>query len=146
MDNVTEYLTHRFVFFPRAKRFPLSVASTPCFVSTVFDSSASEALMLSFTPGGREDFLTAFKKQATLASEELGNVKYVVENRETERIGEMKSGKWVAYAARAMVVRFWDLTKKADSLDILLVLAGYVLMHTTFIRLFLSSRSSGSNF
>src|SRR5882762_316184 len=38
------------------------------------------------------------------------------------------------------------ITQKADSLDILLVLAGYVLMHTTFIRLFLSSRSLGSNF
>jgi hydroxymethylglutaryl-CoA reductase (NADPH) len=58
----------------------------------------------------------------------------------------MKSGKWVVYAARTLVVRFWDLAKKADNLDILLVLAGYVLMHTTFIRLFLSSRSLGSNF
>jgi hydroxymethylglutaryl-CoA reductase (NADPH) len=38
------------------------------------------------------------------------------------------------------------LHQKADNLDILLVLAGYVLMHTTFIRLFLSSRSLGSNF
>jgi hydroxymethylglutaryl-CoA reductase (NADPH) len=38
------------------------------------------------------------------------------------------------------------LYQKADNLDILLVLAGYVLMHTTFIRLFLSSRSLGSNF
>jgi len=36
--------------------------------------------------------------------------------------------------------------QKADNLDILLVLAGYVLMHTTFIRLFLASRSLGSNF
>lgn len=36
--------------------------------------------------------------------------------------------------------------QKADSLDILLVLAGYILMHMTFIRLFLSSRALGSNF
>ena len=40
------------------------------------------------------------------------------------------------------------LTLEADNLDTLLVLklAGYVLMHTTFIRLFLVSHSLGSNF
>ena len=37
-------------------------------------------------------------------------------------------------------------SQKADSLDILLVLLGYILMHITFGRLFLSSRSLGSNF
>jgi hypothetical protein len=26
-------------------------------------------------------------------------------------IGQMKNAKWVAYAARALVVRFWDLAK-----------------------------------
>jgi len=73
-----------------------------------------------------------------------------------------KSGRWIGYAVRALVVRFWDLAKvntsfsltvltltsfqRADSLDILLVLLGYVLMHMTFGRLILSSRSLGSNF
>jgi hydroxymethylglutaryl-CoA reductase (NADPH) len=74
-----------------------------------------------------------------------------------------KSGRWIGYASRALIVRFWHLAKvsvglplkhalvlkckqKADSLDILLVLFGYILMHSTFIRLFLSSRSLGSNF
>ena len=36
--------------------------------------------------------------------------------------------------------------QKADSLDILVVLTGYILMHVTFMRLFLSSRALGSNF
>lgn len=36
--------------------------------------------------------------------------------------------------------------QKADSLDILLILLGYVLMHTTFILLFSRSRRLGSNF
>ena len=26
-------------------------------------------------------------------------------------IGQMRNGKWVAYAARALVIRFWDLAK-----------------------------------
>jgi hypothetical protein len=38
------------------------------------------------------------------------------------------------------------LPQKADSFDILLVLAGYIAMHTTFFRLFLASRALGSNF
>ena len=152
MDNVTQYLTHRFVsssgksYSDLCHQLTVDGSAAQCFVSTVPDSPTSEVLTLSFIPGGREEFLSAFKKQAPFASEELGSVKYVIEDQEAQTIGDMKSGKWVAYAARAMVVRFWDLLKKADSLDILLVLAGYVLMHTTFIRLFLSSRSLGSNF
>ncbi|PPQ94068.1 hypothetical protein CVT25_009737 [Psilocybe cyanescens] len=61
-------------------------------------------------------------------------------------IGQMRNGKWVAYAARSLVVRFWDLAKKADSLDILLILAGYILMHTTFYLLLTRSRALGSSF
>ena len=73
-----------------------------------------------------------------------------------------KSGRWIGYAVGALIIRFWGLAKvipsrvywvpiltffqKADSLDILLVLLGYILMHITFGRLFLSSRSLGSNF
>ncbi|KAG5643077.1 hypothetical protein DXG03_001605 [Asterophora parasitica] len=61
-------------------------------------------------------------------------------------IGETASPKWMAYAARALVVRFYTLAQKADSLDILLILLGYVLMHTTFYLLISRSRALGSNF
>jgi len=61
-------------------------------------------------------------------------------------IGQMRDAKWIAYAARALVIRFWDLAKKADSLDILLILAGYILMHTTFYLLLRRSRNLGSSF
>ncbi|KAF5383316.1 hypothetical protein D9615_004985 [Tricholomella constricta] len=61
-------------------------------------------------------------------------------------IGETSSPKWIAYAARALVVRFYTLAQKADSLDILLILLGYVLMHTTFYLLISRSRALGSNF
>jgi len=67
--------------------------------------------VLSFTLGGREDFITALAKQGSFISEDFGPIKYLVENREQEAIAEMKSGKWVVYAARTLVVRFWDLTK-----------------------------------
>lgn len=58
----------------------------------------------------------------------------------------MNSPTWVAYAVRVLVNRFWDLAKKADSLDILLILAGYILMHYTFFLLIIRSRKLGSNF
>ncbi len=67
--------------------------------------------MLSFAAGGREDFVTALAKQSPFISEEFGPIKYVIENPEQEAIAAMKSGKWVAYAARTLIVRFWDLTK-----------------------------------
>jgi hydroxymethylglutaryl-CoA reductase (NADPH) len=65
---------------------------------------------LSFVPGSSDDFVNAIKQRAHFSDAEFG-VKYHVEARQVETIGEMKSGKWVAYAARALVVRFWDLAK-----------------------------------
>ncbi|KAJ7768621.1 hydroxymethylglutaryl-coenzyme A reductase-domain-containing protein [Mycena maculata] len=63
-----------------------------------------------------------------------------------EAIAEMRSGKWVAYALRALVVRFYDLAKKAPTPDILLILTGYILMHTTFFLLVARARALGSSF
>ncbi|KAJ7737854.1 hydroxymethylglutaryl-CoA reductase [Mycena maculata] len=63
-----------------------------------------------------------------------------------EAIAQMRSGKWVAYALRALVVRFYELAKKTPTLDILLILTGYVLMHVTFFLLVSHSRALGSSF
>ncbi|KAG6888461.1 hypothetical protein C0992_008428 [Termitomyces sp. T32_za158] len=61
-------------------------------------------------------------------------------------IGDTDSPKWIAYACRALVIRFYTLAQMADSLDILLILLGYVLMHVTFYLLISRSRALGSNF
>ncbi|KAJ7115526.1 hydroxymethylglutaryl-coenzyme A reductase-domain-containing protein [Mycena crocata] len=63
-----------------------------------------------------------------------------------EAIAQMRSGKWVAYALRALVVRFYELAKKTPTPDILLILTGYILMHTTFFLLISRSRALGSSF
>ncbi|KAL4080031.1 hydroxymethylglutaryl-coenzyme A reductase-domain-containing protein [Scleroderma yunnanense] len=117
----------------------------PCFVVSSPQSSKSRILTLAFTGGARQNFVDALKAQKAF-SEDLYGVRYHVENQPDETIGQMRSSKWVAYAARTLVVRFWELAKKADSLDILIILAGYIFMHAAFIRLFLSSRALGSNF
>ncbi|KAJ7071773.1 hydroxymethylglutaryl-coenzyme A reductase-domain-containing protein [Mycena belliarum] len=63
-----------------------------------------------------------------------------------EAIAQMRSGKWVAYALRALVVRFYELAKKTPTPDILLIFTGYILMHTTFFLLIARSRALGSSF
>ncbi|KAI0089002.1 hydroxymethylglutaryl-coenzyme A reductase-domain-containing protein [Irpex rosettiformis] len=111
----------------------------PCFTS-----ASSSSVTFSFQPGTREDWVVALKHAASFT---VDGTRYDVQNpKRTEAIGEMKSSKWVAYALYALGVRFYELAKKADSLDILLVLCGYILMHVTFLRLFFKSRALGSNF
>lgn len=101
-------------------------------------------MTLSFTPGAREDWVAALKRMTSFT---VDGARYEVQSpKRTVPIGEMKSSKWVAYALGALVLRFWELAQKADSLDILVVLGGYVLMHGTFLRLFWKSRALGSNF
>lgn len=66
---------------------------------------------LALVPGVKEEFTGAFHRLIKSVSSEGADVSYEVEAKQTETIGDMKSSKWVAYAASALVVRFWDLAK-----------------------------------
>lgn len=92
-------------------------------------SSARDALVTSLKRGLPQDEGARFSLEASPTASEL-----------------LQHGRWAAYALRALVTRFSELARAADSLDILLVLAGYILMHITFFRLILSARSLGSHF
>lgn len=59
---------------------------------------------------------------------------------------ELKSVKWMLYAARAFVLRFYAAARRADSADIFIMLIGYIMMHLTFINLFINMRRLGSKF
>jgi hypothetical protein len=65
-------------------------------------------LTLSFTPGSREDFIKALHRRAPAFYDQF-NVRYHVEGRDGDAM--KKSGRWIGYAIRALVVRFWDLAK-----------------------------------
>ncbi|KAF7975535.1 hypothetical protein HWV62_9365 [Athelia sp. TMB] len=152
VDNFTDHLVLSFSshfghkYGTLCHRAPhSSQLGSPCFTDVTSLTPQSSILTLSFAPDAADDFVSTLKKHGEFAGDKFG-VTFQIEERQNETIGEMKSSKWVAYAVRALVMRFWDLAKKADSLDILVVLAGYVLMHVSFIRLFLSSRALGSNF
>ncbi|GAA6060323.1 hypothetical protein JCM10212_000420 [Sporobolomyces blumeae] len=71
-----------------------------------------------------------------------GQDDFVVEETEfnEERKREMESVQWMLFAAKAFVLRFWGLAKKADSADIFVMLIAYVLMHSTFVSLYLNMR------
>ncbi|BGP57886.1 3-hydroxy-3-methylglutaryl-coenzyme A (HMG-CoA) reductase isozyme [Rhodotorula sphaerocarpa] len=57
-----------------------------------------------------------------------------------DRKREMESVQWMLFAAKVFVLRFWGLAKRADSADIFVMLIAYVLMHSTFVSLYLNMR------
>ncbi|CAG7847758.1 3-hydroxy-3-methylglutaryl-coenzyme A reductase 2 Short=HMG-CoA reductase 2 [Serendipita indica DSM 11827] len=114
--------------------------------NSCLSSTRPEAYTFAFDPtlGGETAQFVRGLSTANLAGEQDGTRFQVI--RQHQSIADMKSGKWVAYAGRALVLRFWSLAKNADSADIIVVLLGYVLMHITFFKLFTSLRRLGSNF
>ncbi|KAL7423377.1 3-hydroxy-3-methylglutaryl-coenzyme A (HMG-CoA) reductase isozyme [Cryptotrichosporon argae] len=63
-----------------------------------------------------------------------------------EALTGLRSVRWLAYAVRALGMRFYALAQNADSADIFVVLLGYILMHVTFVKLFINTRTIGSSF
>ncbi|KAF9564493.1 hypothetical protein CPC08DRAFT_748352 [Agrocybe pediades] len=146
--------------------------SGPCF-SLQQSGARTFVQTLAFQPGARDEWVSALvgdelansvgvppassehgNGHSALAAVDENGIRFEVDaarlsggaHGEHLPLGQMRNGKWVAYAVRALVVRFWDLAKKADSLDILLILAGYILMHITFYLLLIRSRALGSSF
>ncbi|KAG8800213.1 3-hydroxy-3-methylglutaryl-coenzyme A (HMG-CoA) reductase isozyme [Serendipita sp. 398] len=113
--------------------------------NSCLSSVRPEAYSFAFDPkaGAARTFVHGLSA-ASLSEEHDGTQFEVV--RQSQSIADMRSGKWVAYAGRALVLRFWSLAKNADSADIIVVLLGYLFMHLTFFKLFVSLRKLGSNF
>ncbi|KAF8315415.1 hypothetical protein DL93DRAFT_906082 [Clavulina sp. PMI_390] len=122
-------------------------SSAEC-LSWTHQTARAVTLTLAFMPSTREQFLPAVEALRPDPSWTAGLDAFPT----LEIIGkeesflDMQSGKWVAYAARAFVIRFWQLAKRADTADIFIVMLGYIFMHVTFVNLFLKARMLGSNF
>ncbi|KAF8886563.1 hydroxymethylglutaryl-coenzyme A reductase-domain-containing protein [Infundibulicybe gibba] len=130
--NISHHLTHTFTS-PSGRKYP-SICHRPfasentlasCF-TTQHTTSRTLIQSLTFTPGAPNSDHVRFELDKPLSPQ--------------------KSPRYLSYALRTLLTRFATLAKKADSLDILLILLGYVLMHTTFILLVIRSRALGSNF
>ncbi|KAF7559760.1 hypothetical protein G7046_g4397 [Stylonectria norvegica] len=89
-----------------------------------------------------------------LAAQEIPNE----DAEETETLHGREKKTWIMKAAKVNTrntivqwatnawTEFLDLLKNAETLDIVIMLLGYIAMHLTFVSLFLSMRRMGSNF
>jgi hydroxymethylglutaryl-CoA reductase (NADPH) len=113
LSDFTDYLTRGLVLHSgdgyNSICFRLQAnQSSECFTHSVSNLPTSDVLTLSFTPGTREEFVNALHRRAPAFHDQF-NVKYHIEGREGDIM--KKSGRWVGYAIRALIVRFWDLAK-----------------------------------
>jgi hydroxymethylglutaryl-CoA reductase (NADPH) len=120
LDNFTHYLTHQ-LSSSGARKYPslcyrpmesiLADGTTPvpCFTAQSHNARTLTHT-LTFLPGARDEFVGALNRQSKFNLDD-SSVRFVVDNRQTEAIGQMKSGKWIAYAIWALALRFWDLAK-----------------------------------
>ncbi|ROV95931.1 hypothetical protein VSDG_05187 [Cytospora chrysosperma] len=126
----------------------LSIISLPSTSNSLTTYSQETSLALSVPYSQAPEFLAA--------TQEIPNVISSQETRETENGKEDKM--WIMKAARANPgnsikewaqdawLDFLDLLKNAETLDITIMVLGYISMHLTFVSLFLSMRRMGSNF
>lgn len=126
----------------------LSVVHLPSTSNSLTAYSQDSALAFSVKYNEAPEFLAA--------AQEIPNDVPGQESRETEH-GKKEEKMWIMKVARAharsSVMRwiqnawseFLDLLKNADTLDIIIMVLGYLSMHLTFVSLFLSMRKMGSN-
>jgi len=125
----------------------LTITSLPSTSNTLTTYSQDSALAFSIPYRQAAEF--------TAAAQEIPNDIPGQETRETEYGREKKL--WIMKAARVQTrssiarwfhnawIEFLDLLKNADTLDIVIMVLGYISMHLTFVSLFVSMRRLGSN-
>ncbi|OTB02649.1 hypothetical protein M426DRAFT_74431 [Hypoxylon sp. CI-4A] len=126
----------------------LSVSHLPSTANPLTAYSQDSALAFSIKYSEAPEFLAA--------AQEIPNDVPGQESRETE-LGKKEQKMWIMKVAkgytRSSVARwiqnawteFLDLIKNAETLDIIIMVLGYLSMHLTFVSLFLSMRKMGSN-
>lgn len=126
----------------------LSITSLPTTSNPLSTYSQDSALAFSIPYNQAPEFLTA--------AQEIPDENPTPQVRETEHGREKKM--WIMKAARVHArssvalwlentwTEFLDLIKNAETVDIFIMLLGYLSMHLTFVSLFLSMRRMGSNF
>ncbi|ETS75040.1 3-hydroxy-3-methylglutaryl-coenzyme A reductase [Pestalotiopsis fici W106-1] len=126
----------------------LSVAHLPSTSNTLTTYAQDSALAFAVKYSQAAEFIAA--------AQEIPNDVPGQESREIED-GRSEKKMWIIKAARGQTgtslarwaknawTDFLDLLKNADTLDIIIMVLGYLSMHLTFVSLFLSMRKLGSN-
>ncbi|CAH7671331.1 3-hydroxy-3-methylglutaryl-coenzyme A reductase [Phakopsora pachyrhizi] len=60
-----------------------------------------------------------------------------------KRLREIRSIRWIGFAIRAFVIRFYHLIRKTDSVDIFTMSMAYLVMHISFFNLFRNMKKLG---
>lgn len=145
IDNLTHYISDVFVT-PSGQTYSAvcfhATVGGHCFSEVSNQASGSQTVTLSFVTGAQEEFVNALAAKASYPADSFG-VQYRVRSRSDETIGEMKSGKWIAYAIRALISRFWELAKVSLSLTPDVSCAKYLLDSRKQILLTFSSSLPG---
>lgn len=117
IDNMTHYVSNTFVT-PSGQSYSAvcfyATAQDHCFTEVSSQASGSQTVTLSFVPGTHEEFTNALMTKTFYPADSFG-VEYRLQSRPDESIGEMNRGPWIAYAARALIMRFWELAKVSQS-------------------------------
>ncbi|KAI5996499.1 hydroxymethylglutaryl-coenzyme A reductase-domain-containing protein [Pisolithus orientalis] len=151
LDNLSHYISNNVLTRTGQNYSSLcypavsSSADRQCFAKLSPQTPESWVLSLSFVTGARKPFVDSLKSRVTFHKDRYG-IQYLVEGQPSAETGGTKGSKWVKCAARALASRFAESVKKANLLDALFILSGYILMFVSFTRLFLRSRALGSNF
>ncbi|KAK6201896.1 3-hydroxy-3-methylglutaryl-coenzyme A (HMG-CoA) reductase isozyme [Pestalotiopsis sp. IQ-011] len=126
----------------------LSVAHLPSTSNTLTTYAQDSALAFAVKYSQAAEFIAA--------AQEIPNDVPGQESRQIEN-GESEKKMWIIKAAGSQTgtslarwatnawTDFMDLLKNADTLDIIIMVLGYLSMHLTFVSLFLSMRKLGSN-
>ncbi|KAI6045272.1 hydroxymethylglutaryl-coenzyme A reductase-domain-containing protein [Pisolithus marmoratus] len=151
LDNLTHYIFHN-VLTRTGESYPSlcysagsSSGGRRCFAKLSRQTLESWALTLSFVTGARKPFIDSLKALGTFPKDEYG-FQYFVESQSSAATDKTEGYKWVTRAARVLASRFGESVKKANLLDVLFILSGYIFMFVSFTRLLFRSRALGSNF
>ncbi len=147
LNNYTEYLLN--TISSPAACFPLSSSPSSCFTSR---ATSPPSFTLAFQPGERDDFLTTLRHSPFTSnshlefSSPLSNIQAQSEEMVDLSRRFRRGTLWLPTAVSTLFNRLRTLFFRASPLDIALITAGYLLMHSTFFRLLLSARALGSHF
>ena len=137
---------------PHAHAIPipsnLSITPLPSTSNSLTTYSQDSALAFSVPFDEAPEFLARAQEIPSEASEETRVTK---EHGQEKKMWIMKAAKVntrnsILQWSRNAWTEFLDLLKNAETLDIVIMVLGYLAMHLTFVSLFLSMRRMGSNF
>ncbi|KAF2492307.1 hypothetical protein BU16DRAFT_584414 [Lophium mytilinum] len=166
LEKTTRELALLTLVFPDLPAFN-SAHTAPLGQSVIPDNSSAKLLPSSsssfsnISPDTSLAFSIALSEapQFLAAMQEIPPAEASAESDDSDHEATVEAKKWIMKAARSSSgsggLRNWtrdswtsfvDLLKNAETLDIVIMVMGYLSMHLTFVSLFLSMRRLGSNF